>query len=503
MGKRKRRGLSSRERYNEMVILEEEESKMERMNMILLTTLLIGIGVVGTLYTCLTNSLSRSEWCSAQAKARTPRKRPTWSQENERMTDRLFYRLFRMSRPCFKKLCKKIEKGVGEKAFKSEKFLDKMKEEGHSTVLGSMHRASEATTGDYICGEIKVAIALRMMAGASYLDMFLWMNINPDYARSVFRTVTKHWFCNDKVMAINFFDLLQDTDELNKIRKDFGTRTDNVFSGVIGAVDGWLVRIRAPGLAECENPGKYFSRKGFSAINVQVIVDKSKRVLWRYIGEKGSAHDSPAFHESNLGAFMETHAARFLDHGLYLVGDSAYALRAYLLTPYDNAKPDSKEDAFNFYLSSNRIYVECAFGEIDRRWGIFWKPLSGLLVNHKYVIDSALRLHNFIVDYRENECGGFNARQNKNDRNELDVASDIFQNANPFATLGVQTDEDYEFRTMGRTPRAEQALRENGKQLRDRIRDRLHARGMARPKRRDGRRLQPGTRDRFNRTNVA
>ena len=109
MGKRKRRGISSREeRYNEMELLEEEDSKMERINMILLTTLLIGIGVVGTLYTYLSNSLSRSEWCSAQAKARTPRKRPTWSQENERMTDRLFYRLFRMSRPCFKKLCKKL-----------------------------------------------------------------------------------------------------------------------------------------------------------------------------------------------------------------------------------------------------------------------------------------------------------------------------------------------------------------------------------------------------------
>ena len=101
--------------------------------------------------------------------------------------------------------------------------------------------------------------------------------------------VMKHWFCNYKVMSINFFDLLQDTHELAKIRKEFGTKTDNVLSGVIGSVDGWLVKIRAPGLAECENPGKYFCSKGFSAINVQVIVDKNKRVFWRYIGEKGSA----------------------------------------------------------------------------------------------------------------------------------------------------------------------------------------------------------------------
>ena len=433
------------------------------------------------------------------AKARIGRKRPSWSGENDRFTDRQFYRLFRMSRPCFKKLCRKIEKGVGEKIFKSEKYLDKMKAEGHSTRLGSMHRASQTHSGEYICGEFKVAIALRLMAGASYLDMFLWININPDYARTVFRMVTKHWFCNDKVMEINFFKLLRDSDQLDQIKKDFGVKTDNVFSGVIGAVDGWLVKIQCPTCKECENPGKYFCRKGFSAINVQVIVDKRKRVLWRYIGEKGSAHDSPTFHESNLGVFMERHAAQFLAHGIYLVGDSAYALRNYLLTPYDNAKPDTSEDDFNFYLSSNRIYVECAFGEIDRRWGIFWKPLSGLLVNHKYVIDSGLRLHNFIVDYRENEVRGVSAGQ---ERSELDIASDNYVNANPFAVLGVQTDEDYEFRTRGRTPNAELALRANGKRVRDRIRDRLHTLGMTRPTKRNGGRIQAGVRDRFNRTNI-
>ena len=501
MGKRKRRGSSSRVRQEQNDdILLEEASKMERINMILLTTLLISIGVIGKLFDFIHGTLSMSESRSSIAKARIPRKRPSWSSENDRFTDRQFYRLFRMSRPCFKKLCRKIEKGVGEKVFKSEKYLEKLKSEGHSTRLGSMHCASEATTGEYICGEIKVAIALRLMAGASYLDMFLWINVNPDYARQIFGMVMKHWFCNDKVMSINFFDLLQDRHELAKIRKEFGTKTDNVFSGVIGSVDGWLVKIRAPGLAECENPGKYFCRKGFSAINVQVIVDKSKRVLWRYIGEKGSAHDSPTFHESTLGVFMETHAAQFLAHGIYLVGDSAYALRAYLLTPYDNAKPDTSEDAFNFYLSSNRIYVECAFGEIDRRWGIFWKPLGGLLVNHKYVIDSGLRLYNFIIDYRNKEVRGFNARQ---DRNELDMASEDYVSADPFAAIGVQTDEDYEFRrSRGRPPFAELALRENGKQLRDRIRDRLHTLGMTRPKRRNGTRKHAGLRDQFNRTNV-
>ena len=180
------------------------------------------------------------------------------------------------------------------------------------------------------------------------------------------------------------------------------TKTEGVMCDVIGALDGWLVRIRSPTFLEVHNPGKYFSRKGFYALNVQVIVDKKKRVIWRYIGEKGSSHDSPVFKESMLGCHLMEIASDLMEKGLYLVSDSAYAIRSYLLVPYENAQPGSKQYSFNYFLSRNRIYVECAFREIDRRWGIFWSPLTGaLLDNHQYVIDSALCLHNFIVDYRE------------------------------------------------------------------------------------------------------
>ena len=110
-------------------------------------------------------------------------------------------------------------------------------------------------------------------------------------------------------------------------------------------------------------------------------------MLWHAIGQKGSLHDSKVFNESQLGQYLLSIADDLCAKGLYIVGNSAYALRLYLLALYDNATPGSKEDTFNYYLSSNRIYVECAFGEIDRRWGIFWRPLEGALENQKYTID--------------------------------------------------------------------------------------------------------------------
>jgi Plant transposon protein. len=72
------------------------------------------------------------------------------------------------------------------------------------------------------------------------------------------------------------------------------------------------------------------------------------------------------------------------------------------LVPYDNASPDSPEDAFNYVHSSARIAVECAFGEIDHaRWGILWRPLKFNLKEHRYVIDACMQLHNFILDFKE------------------------------------------------------------------------------------------------------
>ena len=72
-----------------------------------------------------------------------------------------------------------------------------------------------------------------------------------------------------------------------------------------------------------------------------------------------------------------------------------------MLTPYLQPLPKSPEDAFNFYHSSARITVECAFGEIDLRWGIFWKRIMCSLENLAVIIVGAVCLHNYIVDYRD------------------------------------------------------------------------------------------------------
>jgi len=69
------------------------------------------------------------------------------------------------------------------------------------------------------------------------------------------------------------------------------------------------------------------------------------------------------------------------------------------ITPYDNAKPGSKEDAFNFHLSSCRIYVECAFGEMYKRRGFLWRPLTFKLVNNIRIIECIFHVHNYVIQF--------------------------------------------------------------------------------------------------------
>jgi hypothetical protein len=84
--------------------------------------------------------------------------------------------------------------------------------------------------------------------------------------------------------------------------------------------------------------------------------------------------------------------------------DSAYNMESYLLVPFDkvNVKTPTgqKEDAYNLYHSNCRIAIECTFGELVMRWGIFWRKLQVNLGAVGGVVSACGLLHNYIVDHQ-------------------------------------------------------------------------------------------------------
>ena len=66
----------------------------------------------------------RSYINSINAKNRRIKKCIQWSDVNKRIGDYQFRRMFRMTRPCFNRLCQHIIAYTGEKAFKSEAYIN-------------------------------------------------------------------------------------------------------------------------------------------------------------------------------------------------------------------------------------------------------------------------------------------------------------------------------------------------------------------------------------------
>ena len=318
---------------------------------------------------------------------RTNFPRRQFSEIVETVDDRTFKRMFRMNKEWFLQLVNKIEATVSPAVFKSEAYL---------MSNASCTQAATATVGGFISGEVKIALTIRILAGASYLDLMLLYGVKrPSLYRAFHEGI--RWINESFTFPLGRWIKDQDTAALNELANGFADRSDGVFFGCIGALDGIAIRIDSPTMKEDENPGQYFCRKGFFALNAQCICDASKRILWLSTGHIGSSHDSSAFSNTHLYKLLEENADFLHEHGFFLAGDSAYPLLSFLITPYSNAESHTPQDDFNFWHSSSRITIECSFGEIVMRWGILWRKLLFSLKDVGKVINAAFLLHNFII----------------------------------------------------------------------------------------------------------
>ncbi len=247
--------------------------------------------------------------------------------------------------------------------------------------------AHEHSTGVFISGEVKVAITLCILGGGSYLDLgLLFESSFFNHTHKILRYVVHDWLVHDSFYPINDVDYCRDMQQMQEVALQFSRASRGVINGCIGALDGWIVKVQKPRKGDgMGNAAAFYGCKGYFGINIQVIVDKQNKILFRSIKSRGVEHDSTAFMLTTLYTWLLKNWRQLASKGLHFIGDSAYSIKSFTLTPCDNAAHGTPEDNYNFFHSASRIAVECCFGEVDLRFGIFWRPLKFSLKTNCHV----------------------------------------------------------------------------------------------------------------------
>jgi hypothetical protein len=163
-----------------------------------------------------------------------------------------------------------------------------------------------------------------------------------------------------------------------------------VFRGVIAALDGCIFWQKNPGVSVHNAIRYHVARKCKYGILASAICDSQRRFLWFDMSHTPSTHDYSAFADTDLGQRIYNNE---LPYPFFLLGDNAYVCSKSVIVPGD-------DDDFNYEQSALRMNIECAFGELIRRWGILWRPLEVNFNRRTDVIAACMRLHNFCVDHR-------------------------------------------------------------------------------------------------------
>ncbi|XP_045506318.1 putative nuclease HARBI1 [Colias croceus] len=132
--------------------------------------------------------------------------------------------------------------------------------------------------------------------------------------------------------------------------------------GVLGCVDGTHVALVKPS----EHEERFFNRKHYHSRNVQIICDSDLNILNVDATFGGATHDAYIWRNSEIN----NHLQQLHNNGesIWLLGDSGYPLRPWLLTPIVNAVPGTAEDHYTNVHCSARNTVERCIGVLKTRW---------------------------------------------------------------------------------------------------------------------------------------
>ncbi|CAI5995520.1 unnamed protein product [Closterium sp. NIES-64] len=207
-----------------------------------------------------------------------------------------------------------------------------------------------------------VLIPIKYLAsGISYVDMSYLFGVSKTLCHEVVDVFLTEFPSIFKAAWVRF----PTREELPEMAREFAAIKG--VPAVVGAVDGTHIHMKGMEGHRAE----YWTRKSAYAVQLQLTCDARGRI-WDYlIGYPGSAHDMRVFKESAL--LERLHNGDIAPY--QIVGDAAYPLREYCLTPLHAPRGEDLMDdwaqCFNYCQSTTRMAVERCIGAFKGRWRIF------------------------------------------------------------------------------------------------------------------------------------
>lgn len=185
------------------------------------------------------------------------------------------------------------------------------------------------------------------------------------------------------------------------IAEDFWVKWN--FPNCIGALDGKHVAMRCP-----NNTGSLnFNYKHTFSVVLLGMVDANYKFTYIDVGCKGRVSDGGVYNRSTLCHALENNtlnipSPRFLPGSevktpFVILSDDAFALKPFMMKPYNFRGQDRNEHIFNYRLSRARRMVESTFGIMAARFRLLRTTIELNENNVKLCILAMCALHNWLM----------------------------------------------------------------------------------------------------------
>lgn len=182
----------------------------------------------------------------------------------------------------------------------------------------------------------------------------------------------------------------------NQIKGQF--KSFGGLEGVIGAIDGTFIEIKAPK----EHAHVYTCRKCFYAMQLQAIAIPDLKFIDIFTGYPGSVGDRRVFENSNIYRNIVSNKNQYFGPEEYILGDKAYPVLSWCIPPYiRRGELTQTQTNFNVKHAKTRQVVERAFALLFGRY----RRLKYLDMNKTNLTPATILaicvLHNICLDHAD------------------------------------------------------------------------------------------------------